>query len=368
VGTLGGSFISGRVFDDLNQQIQFHNFNLQVAYNGPIGGKVEASFGDDANVLNSYPKSQLDGAPSLNGTGSPLNGPDVDLTQAYLSLNSGQFTGIVGKFETLAGAEVIESPSDFNFSRSILFGFAVPFTHTGGRLTWAMNPHISFVAGLNHGWDTVWALNAPQNNFPAPFNNFAGAPEQNDSNSLTIEGGAIWNPSKAISVTVDGYTGQVQEAFAMATPGLFVVNPARPLRSLVDLVATWHATPAWSFTVNGDAGQQTNSNILDGTGALVGYGTGTWSGVAGYINYTINTQWSATARVEYFGDFGGLRTGESLRWGEATTTLQYSPNSNLIFRGELRGDKTDQPFFVGIGGNKYYSNTQFGIEAIVKWP
>src|SRR3984957_3174641 len=185
VGSPNGSFIPGRLFDDLNQQIQFHDFNLQVAYNGPIGGKVEAIFGDDANVTNSWPKSQLDGAPSLNGTGSVLTGPDIDLTQAYLSLSSGQFTGIVGRFETLAGAEVIESPSDLEFSRSILFGFAVPFTHTGGRLTWAMHSNISFVAGLNKGWDTatLGTVNAPQNNFPAPVNNFAGAPELNDNGS-----------------------------------------------------------------------------------------------------------------------------------------------------------------------------------------
>ena len=57
-----------------------------------------------------------------------------------------------------------------------------------------------------------------------------------------------------------------------------------------------------------------------------------------------------------------------MRWGEGTATLQYAPNSNVIVRGELRGDKTSQPFFVGLGGNKYYSNAQFGLEAIVKWP
>lgn len=369
VGTPGGSFITGRVFDDLNQQIQFHNFNLQVAYGGPIGGKIEMSFGDDANVINSWPKSQLDGAPSLNGTGTVLTGPSIDMTQAYLSLSSGQFTGIVGKFETLAGAEVIESPSDMNFSRSILFGYAVPFTHTGGRLTWAMNSNISFIAGVNKGWDTTTALNAPQNNFPAPFNNFGGAPQLNDSNALTIEGGAIWNPSKAFSATLDGYTGQVEEAYAMATPGLFVVAPGRPNKSLVDAVLTWHYSPQLTFVVNGDAGMQTNSNIVNGPGtAIIGYGTGTWSGVAGYVNYAINSQWAATLRGEYFGDFGGLRTGESMRWGEGTATLQYSPNGNVILRAEARGDKTSQPFFFGNGGFRYMTNAQFGIEAIVKWP
>jgi hypothetical protein len=344
VGTPGGSTISGRVFDTLNQQIQFHNFNVQVAYNGPIGGKVELSLGDDANVINSYPKSFY--APQTA----------IDLTQAYLSVASGQFTGIVGKFETLAGAEVIESPSDMNFSRSILFGYAVPFTHTGGRLTWAMNGNLSLIGGINMGWDTT----GQEKN-----NGFAFA----DTSSLTFEGGAAWNPSKAFSATLQGYEGQVEEGFAVATPGLFVVSPARPTRSLVDTVLTWHATPSWTFVVNGDAGQQTNSNILNGPGtAVIGYGTGTWDGVAGYANFAINTIWSVTGRIEGFSDNGGLRTGESMKWGEATATLQYAPNSNIIIRGEVRGDKTNQPYFVGIGGNKYYSNAQLGIEAIVKWP
>jgi hypothetical protein len=353
VGTPGGSTISARVFDTLNQQIQFHNFNLQVAYGGPIGGKVEASFGDDANVINSYPKSVF------------ANGTSIDLTQAYLSLTSGQFTGIVGKFETLAGAEVIESPSDLNFSRSILFGFAVPFTHTGGRLTWAMNSNLSFIAGVNMGWDTT----TQEKNSPFVYP---------DTNSLTIEGGAAWNPSKAFGMTIQGYTGQVQEGLAVALP-TFPVNftplaPARPNRSVIDTVLTYHMTPSLTFVLNGDLGQQTNSVVLDNTGTPFGYGTGTWSGVAGYANYAINTMWSATLRAEYFADYGGLRTGISQRWAEATATLQYMPNSNVILRGELRGDKSNQNYFVGQIDqntglpNLYHTNAQFGIEAIVKYP
>ena len=343
VGSPGGSFISGRVFDTLNQQIQFHDFNLTAAYNGPIGAKVEANFGDDANVINSYPK------------GFYAPGTSIDLTQAYLSFTSGQFTGIVGKFETLAGAEVIESPSDMNFSRSILFGFAVPFTHTGGRLTWTATPQLSVVAGVNMGWDTTGQVTNNGQAF-------------HDTSALTIEGGLLWTPSKAFAATLDGYTGQVEEGFAVATPGVFVVTPARPNRTLLDGVFTWHATPSWTFVANGDMGQQTNSNYFDGTGALIGYGTDTWSGVAGYANYAINTMWSATARAEYFADYGGSRVGQTQRWGEGTVTLQYAPNSNVIVRGEVRGDKTNRPFFFGINGNRYISNAQFGLEAIVKWP
>jgi hypothetical protein len=342
--TAGPSNVFPYVFDTLNQEIQFHNFNVQVAYNGPIGGKIEMSFGDDANIINSYPKSFL--AP----------GTSIDMTQAYLSGTSGQFTGIVGKFETLAGAEVIESPNDMNFSRSILFGYAVPFTHTGGRLTWAATPTLNIIAGLNNGWDTTRTLGCNNGQLFC------------DSNALTIEGGAAWNPSKAFGVTLQGYTGQVPQGSAFATPGAFTLNPARPQRSLVDTVITYHATPALTLVLNGDAGQQTNSNYLDNTGALVGYGTGTWSGVAGYASYAITSAWTAALRLEYMADYGGLRTGLTQRWGEGTVTVQYSPNSNIIVRGEVRGDKSNALFFNGPGGNRYNTNAQFGIETIVKWP
>jgi hypothetical protein len=312
---------------------------LQAAYNGPIGGKIEASFGDDANVINSYPKNTF--APNT----------EIDITQAYLQGISGQFTGIVGKFETLAGAEVIESPSDIEFSRSILFGYAVPFTHTGGRLTWAMNSNLSFIAGVNRGWDTTWS----ESNSPFAYV---------DTSSLTFEGGAAWNPSKAFSATLQGYDGQVEEGFAVATPPLPAL-PTRPVRSLIDTVLTLHATSALTFILNGDAGQQTNSFLSNGT-----IGTGTWSGLAGYASYALSGLWTVSARGEYFGDNGGLRTGISQKWTEATLTAAYAPNSNIIVRGEIRGDKSNQPFFStgGVAPNFYKTNAQFGIETIVKWP
>lgn len=365
-----GSVISGRVFDNLNQQIQFHNFNLQASYGGPIGGKIEMSFGDDANVINSYPKAQLDGtAPSLNPPANGLfGGPEIDMTQAYLSLSSGQFTGIVGKFETLAGAEVIESPSDIQFSRSILFGYAVPFTHTGGRLTWAMNSNISFIVGLNKGWDTTSQLNAPQNNCVVGTGlSCLAVPGYNDSSALTFEGGAIWNPSKAFSWTIDGYSGQVEEGWNVAVPGAFVVSPGRPVKSLVDTVATVHVN-AFTFMVNGDYGSQTNTNLLNTAGGLFGYGLAQWGGAALYGSYALSGQWTASLRGEVFNDFGGSRSGITQTWTEGTATIAYTPNANIIIRGEIRGDKSNQFFFLGGNGSFYKTNTQFGIETIVKWP
>ena len=78
----GGGTISNRVFDTLDKRPQFHNLNLQAAYTGTIGGKLELSFGDDADVINAYPKF---------GSQS-----EVDVTQAYASYTQGKFTLIGG--------------------------------------------------------------------------------------------------------------------------------------------------------------------------------------------------------------------------------------------------------------------------------
>ena len=40
-----------------------------------------------------------------------------------------------GKFVTLLGYEVIESPNNLNFSRSFMFSFAIPLTHVGGLVS-----------------------------------------------------------------------------------------------------------------------------------------------------------------------------------------------------------------------------------------
>ncbi len=40
-----------------------------------------------------------------------------------------------GKFVTPIGAEVIESQDNWNYTRSTLFGYAIPFYHTGLRAT-----------------------------------------------------------------------------------------------------------------------------------------------------------------------------------------------------------------------------------------
>ena len=244
-----------------------------------------------------------------------------DVTQAYLGYTGGPFTLIAGKFATLAGAEVIEDPANANISRSILFGYAIPFTHTGARLTYAPTSLFSLVGGVNNGWDNLKGPGGPR----------------------TAELGVAYNGS-VIAVTAQGYVGM--ERFSNSMWSATGDSPAGH-RAVIDVVGTYHATPALTFVGNFDSGRQTAVPLVDATGALVpirgGLGIATWNGVAAYAQYQINAKLSAALRGESFNDRGGYRTGYDQQWREMTLTLAYAPSAPLVFRLEGRTDSSNRP-------------------------
>src|SRR6266478_6159273 len=111
------------------------------------------------------------------------NTPAFDLEEAYGSykvpLGSG-LTVKAGKFVTLLGYEVIESPNNLNFSRSFLFGLAIPFTHTGGLLSYSFTDWFSVTAGVVEGWD----VSDDNNSSPAYTGQFAVTPLKDLSTAL----------------------------------------------------------------------------------------------------------------------------------------------------------------------------------------
>jgi hypothetical protein len=84
------------------------------------------------------------------------NTPYFDLQEAYGSYKIPVGSGLTlkaGKFVTLLGYEVIESPSNLNFSRSFLYTLAIPLTHVGALATYAITDWLSVTAGPVVGWD-----------------------------------------------------------------------------------------------------------------------------------------------------------------------------------------------------------------------
>ena len=351
-------FLNTRIFDNVSGAAQLQTVNLTASYAGTLGGKVELNYGTDADVFHSYPQVLYICPNGVFTCTAPYN-MQLDVTQAYASYTGGKFTLIGGKFETLAGAEVIESPSDLNFSRSILFGFAVPFTHTGLRLTYAATPQLSLIVGANRGWDTTYPLSSGQLvKLGAP------AATAGDNGSITAEFGAAWNPSSTFSLTAQGYTG---------TPENWLFSGCNAntgcTRQLIDVVATYHVNPSLTAGVNIDSGQQTGTMSPAFVG---GVGTVTWKGVSGYVSQVFNPTITGTLRYEQFVDSQGFRTGFGVgtRWNEGTATAQFAVSPRWTVRGEVRLDTASQPIFLSTKSStgSQASLTTFGLEAIMHAP
>ena len=317
--------------NDFNNVPDLQNANIQLTLNGSVvGAKFEGSFGTDADVIASNGQTR-------SGT---------NLTQAYLQFVGGPVTFLVGKFSTLAGAEVIEAPGNSNYSRSYLFGEAIPFTHTGIRATFAANSKVSIVAGVNNGWDDWKFVNKKK----------------------TLEGAVLLTPSPGYSLNLQTYNGN---DFALNGNSALGLAPIFTNRSLYDGVLTIHPTSALTVIANYDNGTQ----LADTTGLI---GTSHWNGIAGYVAYQFRPQFALSLRKETFHDAEGFRTGITQRLQSNTATINYTPGSNYLFRVEYRLDSSDgnnftyrnAPIVDPITGFTAGRNHQssLGIESVFKFP
>ncbi|MEW6330112.1 MAG: outer membrane beta-barrel protein [Pseudomonadota bacterium] len=308
-----------RVFDTENRGFKLQMLDLSIGYlpASGFGGFVQLNAGDDARAIASA------------GTSAD----DFEAQEAYLQYANGGLSVIAGKFATLAGAELIESPSNTNFSRSILFGYAIPFTHTGVRASYAVNDAIKLIAGLNNGWDVMRETQQ------------TAAADGQRAMSKTVELGVIATPAKMLSLAASYYTGK--ESSGTTTPAD---------RNVLDFVATINATDALSFVLNYDKGEQES----------VGGTTAKWDGIAGYVNYKLSDEYRLSLRTESFKDKQGYRTGTTQKLKETTLTLGYAPAKNVELRAEYRKDKSDQNVFTEDGTAKK-SQDSLGLEAIYKF-
>lgn len=325
-----GRFTSGvpnRVFDFERNSFNLQAIDATVAMlpKEGFGGLVNMTLGKDANVIAAYDTSPNDGTT----TGKK---DDFDITQAFVQYATGPLSVIAGKFVTLSGAEVIKSPVNSNFSRSILFGYAIPFTHTGVRASYVVNDKLTLIGGINNGWDVLKDTNSQK----------------------TAELGASFTLSDMISLAVQGYTGKEQVAGPLDT--------TQGRRDLIDIVATFALNDSLKLILNYDTASQRNATLANGN-----IGTAKWDGLAGYLNYQINDKWRTSLRGEYFNDKDAYRTGVAQRWKEATLTLAYAPVKQVELRAEIRGDRSNVASFVDTDGTPKRSQRSFGLEAIYKF-
>jgi hypothetical protein len=236
---------------------------------------------------------------------STISNFDQYLKEGYLEYLAPVGKGLqinVGKFVTPAGAEVIESKDNWNYSRGLLFSWAIPYFHYGVSAKYAFNSKFALTGYLVNGWN-----NSVDNN-----------------SGKTTGFTAAWTPTGKFTFIENYLVGPEQGD----NNGNF--------RHLTDTVMIYNPTAKLSLMANYDYGHDT----LGGPGAGVW-----WSGIAGYIKYAPNDKWALATRGEWFKDHDGFETGTAQNLGEVTFTLQRAIASKIISRLEYRYDTSDQNVF-----------------------
>lgn len=320
---------SPRVFDSYNNDFLLHQVGLQIAKQPKtgFGGVVNITAGKDASVIR-----------SIGSTDSTF-----DVTQAYLSYATGPWHVMAGKFATLHSTEVIWSPSNANYSRSILFG-AVPFTHTGIRAHYEIPDAATFFVGINNGWDQMT--------------------DQNKDKSLEL--GVTATPIKPLSLTASYYGGK--EIAGGTVSGQTGINARR---DSVNLVGSYTVIDPLSVGLEYLYVKHKESVFDISSGAVK---DGKYTGLAAYISYTFMPKFKATLRAEALDDKDGLRFPtaaaiagtQGTKHKEMTLTLGYAAADNFDLKLEFRRDKADQSVYSD-DGNMKDSLTTYALQGIYKF-
>jgi hypothetical protein len=297
-----------------------------------VGFRVDGLFGGDALLTHS---------PGLfPHAGHGQSDAWADLTQFYAQtwIKTGAESGLeitAGKFVTTHGAEVIDATGNALYSRSLLFNWAIPFTHTGVKVNYIANSNLSFYVAAVEGWEV--------------FND--------NNNAWSTMAGGIYNSTEQIG-------GHARTTLAVNV----IIGPEQPenvsnYRTVSDLTLAHWWTEAFSQTVNFDYGTE--------QGATANGGTGQWYGVAHYLTFICNEYVSPTWRVEWFRDPDGVRTGTAANYYENTFGVAITPMpkhpvwKNLSVRPELRWDFSDRPAFGG--DSDRFNQLTAGFDVIFKF-
>lgn len=232
---------------------------------------------------------------------------EFDLQQAYISYLAPIGKGLqldFGKFVTHLGLEVIEGYDgwNYNYSRSILFGYAIPFIHTGVKASYVFNDMFSAMVMVTNGWDTIV--------------------DNNDGKTVGFQLGV--SPCKWTYFLFNYAGGSEADAID------------QQWRHIFDVVAIMTPTDRLEFQLNVDYGTEDMGSKVNDL---------EWWGFAGVVRYAFTDFFSLNLRGEYFDDKNASRTGTTQKLWEVTLTPEFQVTDNLIIRAEYRHDESNVGFF-----------------------
>jgi hypothetical protein len=297
-----------RSYDANANTITLQNAKIGIAgeMENTVGYNVELMYGYDASVTNATGFY----TPVSSSTANSL---EADISQAYLtypcSITGAKFT--LGKFVTPFGVEVIEAKDNYNISRGLLFGYAVPTNHTGLKADRGFSDgQLTTTIGIVNGWDNM-----------------------NDNNSgktAIAQIGTTLIPKT--SIMLGGSYGAEQDVPTSTSVDQRSVNGNG--RGLIDAIVKMAPTDSLTFIANADFGEEKFNDSSDLTSDK--RTTGNWSGIGLHANFQITDAVSIAGRWESLDD-DGTRTGSEQVLRSETVTLQTKKDS-VIYRLEYRTD------------------------------
>jgi hypothetical protein len=285
-----------RNFDIAENQIALSLAELVVQQKSePVGFRIDADFGTTSDAVHGITPM------------APATSTLAWVQQAYLSAVLPIGDGLTldaGKFVTAMGLEVIESKDNWNYSRSLLFAWAVPYYHTGVRLSYPLSSNLSASVHVVNGWNSV-----------------------TDNNAFKSLGLMLsYAPTARTALIVNAMNGVEQPAAAIFGK-----------RTVVDVIFTQALSENVSLALNADYGEEPTAA-----------GLATWKGAALGARIAFDPATALALRGEVFADPVGFATGSGIphaTFSEVTVTLERRVLDALLVRAEFRDDFANTPFF-----------------------
>jgi hypothetical protein len=285
-----------RIFDQKANSFLLDLAQVQFLKDPPVGGvgyKLKLSAGETAKYIHSAGLGNTD--------------DEFDLTEAYVDYVAPLGNGLklrFGKFVTYHSAEVIEARDNFNYSRSFLFNFAVPFTHTGFMAGYKFSDAFTANLYLVNGWDVT----------------------DDNNKGKTLGMGFVLTPIDPVQLNFNLMVGAEQP------------DNSTHYRFLFDWMGAFKITKKLTLMANVDYAHEDNDPLNGG-------GDSQWYGAALYAKCEFIDFFAAAIRAEYFNDRDGVRTGIRQELKEITLTADFNVAKNLLVRPEYRHDWSDQKAF-----------------------
>jgi len=291
-----------RNFDFYENQFALNLAKLTIQEQAqPVGFRVDLGIGTGNDIVQGLLNP-------LTGTTTPSASTLNLVEQAYLTavipIGSG-LTVDVGKFATMMGYEVIESNGNWNYSRSLMFAWAIPYYHMGMRLTYPIAGNFTVALHVVNDWNTVVAVNK--------------------SKSVGLELSYSLTPTTAI--TLNGMTG-----FEQPTGSPY------GKRDVAEFIVTQQAGDNLSFAIDGTYGRDRYLDSLK-----------MWKGIAIYAKYNLDSKSDVALRGEIYYDPTDYTTQVTFlkaTFKEITATYEYRPWDPIIVRIEARDDLANGNAFV----------------------